>query len=181
MRLTLTVRRGSENREHHLELRPPRGATEKGGLARYTLDSESGEIDWAEVAPGVYSIIVEGRSYEAQVVASSPTPAPGDASRVVTVGTHDFQVTVHDPRRRRGGVRAAGVDGPQDIVAPMPGKIVKVLVSPHQQVAAGAGLLVIEAMKMQNELHATRPGRVEAVYVEEGSGVEAGARLIRLG
>jgi biotin carboxyl carrier protein len=65
-------------------------------------------------------------------------------------------------------------------VAPMPGKIVKILVARRQEVAVGAGLLVIEAMKMQNELRAPRAGRVEEIYVEEGKGVETGAPLVRL-
>jgi biotin carboxyl carrier protein len=180
MKLTLTVRHGSEAREHHLDLNLPRDATAGQGTAAYTLGAEKGEMDWAEVAPGVYSILIGSRSYEAQVIAPSRTRAPGDASHLVTVGTLDFQVTVHDPRRRCGAGSLATADGPQEIRAPMPGKIVRILIPRHQDVAAGAGLLVIEAMKMQNELRAPRAGRVEEIYVEEGKGVEAGARLLRL-
>jgi len=180
MKLTLTVRRGSEAREHHLELNLPRNAAAGRGSAAYTLGAEKGEMDWAEVAPGIYSILIGGRSYEAQVVTTSATRASGDASHLVTVGTLDFQVTVHDPRRRRGGGSLAAADGPQEIRAPMPGKIVRILISRHQEVAAGTGLLVIEAMKMQNELRAPRAGRVEEIYVQEGKGVETGARLLRL-
>jgi pyruvate carboxylase subunit B len=62
----------------------------------------------------------------------------------------------------------------------MPGKIVKTLVSEGQEVKSNQGLLVIEAMKMQNELRAPRAGRVERVYLTEGQGVEAGTRLLRL-
>jgi biotin carboxyl carrier protein len=62
----------------------------------------------------------------------------------------------------------------------MPGKVVKVLVHENQEVMRDQGLLVIEAMKMQNELRAPRPGRVERIYVLEGRGVETGARLLRL-
>jgi pyruvate carboxylase subunit B len=62
----------------------------------------------------------------------------------------------------------------------MPGKIVKVLVTEGQEVSRDQGLLVIEAMKMQNELRAPRAGRIERVYMEEGRGVESGARLVRL-
>jgi biotin carboxyl carrier protein len=180
MKLTLSVGHGSEVREHHLDLNLPHGAATRQGSAAYTLDAQKCEMDWAEVAPGVYSILIGGRSYEAQVVAPSPTGRPGDASHLVTVGTVDFQVAVHDPRRRRGAGPLAGADGPQEIHAPMPGRIVRILISPHQEVAAGAGLLVIEAMKMQNELKAPRAGRVEEICVEEGKGVEAGARLLRL-
>jgi biotin carboxyl carrier protein len=167
-------------REHHLELNLPRAAAANRGTIAYTLGAEKGEMDWVEVAPGVYSILVGSRSYEAQVVTPSPTHAPSEASHLVTVGTLDFQVTVHDPRRRRSLTALAAADGPQEVVAPMPGKIVKILVAPREQVAAGTGLLVIEAMKMQNELRAPRAGRVEEIYVEEGKGVETGARLLRL-
>jgi len=66
-------------------------------------------------------------------------------------------------------------------VAPMPGKIVRILVTEGQEVKRDQGLLVIEAMKMQNELRAPRAGRVERVYMTEGRGVETGARLLRLG
>jgi len=180
MKLTLTLRCGPEVREHHLELDLPHDPAATGGVAAYRFGSHAGAVDWAEVAPGVYSILFNGRSYEAQVVASSLARTPGDASRVVTVGTLDFQVSVHDPRRRRGVTALAAADGPQEVVAPMPGKIVKILVAQHEEVAAGTGLLVIEAMKMQNELRAPRAGRVEEVYVEEGKGVETGTRLLRL-
>ena len=62
----------------------------------------------------------------------------------------------------------------------MPGKIAKVLIAEGQQVSSGDGLLVIEAMKMQNEIRALRSGRVEKIYVSEGAGVETGFRLVRL-
>ena len=62
----------------------------------------------------------------------------------------------------------------------MPGKVVKVLVTEGQQVSPGDGLLVIEAMKMQNEVRASRSGRVEKLHVTEGVGVETGFKLMRL-
>jgi biotin carboxyl carrier protein len=180
MKFTLTIRRGSEARERHLELNLQRRAAAGQGTAAYMLDAQRGEMDWAEVAPGVYSILIGDRSYQAQVVAPLSSGARGEAGHLVTVGTLDFQVTVHDPRRRRGASSLAAANGPQEIHAPMPGKIVKILIARHQEVAAGAGLLVMEAMKMQNELRAPRAGRVEEIYVEEGKGVEAAARLLRL-
>ena len=66
------------------------------------------------------------------------------------------------------------------MLAPMPGKIVRVLVESDQEVKQDQGLVVIEAMKMQNELRAPRGGRITAVHVKEGIGIEAGARLLRL-
>jgi biotin carboxyl carrier protein len=98
----------------------------------------------------------------------------------VSVGTRNYVVLVRDPRRRRHAEMATNLEGPQEILAPMPGKIVKVLVEESQEVTQGAGLLVIEAMKMQNELRAPRSGRVERIYVQEATGVETGSKLIRL-
>jgi biotin carboxyl carrier protein len=89
-------------------------------------------------------------------------------------------VEIRDPRRWRRDGAGVREEGPQEIVAPMPGKIVKVLVSENQEVAREQGLLVIEAMKMQNEIRAARAGRVERIYAQEGTGVEVGFRLLRL-
>ncbi len=177
MKLDLTLQHGSHASEHEIEFAaPPDGAA--GSLA-FLLDQERHEADWAQVAPGVYSILIGGRSYEARVTAQ-PGNAAGETLRAVTVGTRHYRVEVHDPRRRRGASRTAASDGPQEIRAPMPGKIVKILVSENQEVAQGTGLLVIEAMKMQNELRAPRSGRVERIHISEGMGVETGAHLVRL-
>ena len=179
MKLVITLQHGSRLSEHQLELRTPQ-ATATGGPLVYLLDQEAGEVDWAEVAPGVYSILIGGRSYEAQVT-SQPGEAPRrEARRVVMVGTQHYRVEIQDPRHRRTASAAAPANGPQEILAPMPGKIVKILVAEHQEVSQGAGLLVIEAMKMQNELRAPRAGRVEKIYVTQGKGVETGSRLVRL-
>ncbi|OFW43660.1 MAG: hypothetical protein A3J29_14350 [Acidobacteria bacterium RIFCSPLOWO2_12_FULL_67_14b] len=79
-------------------------------------------------------------------------------------------------QRREGGSAAAA--GPQRVVAPMPGKIVRVLVKAGDEVKARQGLVVVEAMKMENELRAARDGRVRDVAVAEGQSVEAGAVLV---
>jgi len=149
-------------------------------LLRFYSDGKPLVADGEEISPGVYSILIDGRSYDTQV-----SKRAGDAEGylspyVVTVGLRHYLVEIRDPRRwRRDG---AGVQekGPQEIVAPMPGKIIKVLVSENQEVVRNQGLLVIEAMKMQNEIRAPRAGRVERIYAQEETGVEAGVRLLRL-
>src|SRR5262249_9746534 len=94
-------------------------------------------------------------------------------------GTHHFIAEVIDPRawrgRRQGGVEA---EGRQQITAPMPGKIVRVLVKAGDQVESGQGLLVVEAMKMQNEIRSPKSGTVERVLAVEGQAVNAGEPLI---
>ncbi len=177
-KLEVTIRADSESREHRLELVAGNNLTERdSGRLRLLIDGEAAEVDWAEITPGVFSVILGGRSYEAAVTRSGDADGPA----VVTVGTRQYAIQVQDPRLRRHGSPGVGLEGPQEIRAPMPGRIVKVLVSENDQVGLGDGLVVIEAMKMQNELRAPRPGRVEKIYVAEGSGVEAGLRLLRLG
>jgi biotin carboxyl carrier protein len=80
-------------------------------------------------------------------------------------------------RQKREGV-AAHAAGPQRVIAPMPGKVVRLLVKPGDHVKARQGLAVVEAMKMENELRAARDGRVREVGVTEGQSVEAGAVLL---
>jgi len=135
--------------------------------------------DWAEITPGVYSILIGGRSYEAHVTAR-PGSSPREASYVVALGSREYVAEVRDPRAWRRSAAAEAGEGPQEIAAPMPGKVVKMLVTEDQEVSRGQALLVIEAMKMQNELHAPRAGRVGKIYTVEGAGVETGEKLLRL-
>ena len=84
------------------------------------------------------------------------------------------------PSRGRHGAGTTG-DGPQRLLAPMPGKVVRVLVQPGDEVVARQGVIVVEAMKMENELRAGRPGVVREVLVVEGASVEAGTPLVVIG
>jgi biotin carboxyl carrier protein len=185
MKLEIRIHSGSKTSDHEFELSAPAsvlpgktGAVSSG--AKIKFDGEILLADGEEITPGVYSILIDGRSYEAQVSKRTGN-AEGDSSPyVVTVGVRHYVVEIGDPRRWRRAGAGVREEGPQEIVAPMPGKIVKVLVSENQEVVRDQGLLVIEAMKMQNEIRAPRAGRVERVYAQEETGVEAGFRLLRL-
>jgi biotin carboxyl carrier protein len=124
--------------------------------------------------PGVYSVLIDGRSYEARV---EETPA----ALVVVIGGRRFEIEARDPRRFSRKRGAAGTDGVQAVAAPMPGKIVRVLVRAGDEVAAGQGLLVVEAMKMQNEMKAARAGKVLSLTASEGATVTAGEVLVTIG
>jgi biotin carboxyl carrier protein len=95
----------------------------------------------------------------------------------VTIGGRRLRVELEDPRRASRKSSGRRTEGPLQVTAPMPGKIVRLLVAPGDEVTAGQGLVVMEAMKMQNELKAARPGRVVAIPVHEGDTVGAGAVL----
>jgi biotin carboxyl carrier protein len=137
-----------------------------------TLDGRRGAADVTEIAPNTYSVLLEGESHEICV-----TPSPGGKLNLQT-GRFEFEAEVVDPRswsgRRHAGVEA---EGRQQIVAPMPGKIVRVLVKPGDRVEVLQGLMVVEAMKMQNEIRSPKNGMIERVQVEEGQTVNAGEVL----
>jgi|SRR5271155_495012 len=145
-----------------------------GERVRYILDGQNVEADALEVEPGIYSILMDGNSFEVRVEASE---GPGSGLRIVT-GNQEFSAEIRDPRqwrRKRGG--AAEAEGRQQVVAPMPGKIVRVLVKAGEAVEVKQGLLVVEAMKMQNEIRSPKSGTVERLLVTEGQTVNSGEIL----
>jgi biotin carboxyl carrier protein len=135
--------------------------------------------------------VVDGRNYQLnlqQTVASyvlrfdgavfdcrvDGQPRPGETVEVF-VGTERFAIMFIDPKRLRGSAEADGIgDGAARIVAPMPGKIVRVLVELGAPIEAGAGVVVVEAMKMQNEMKSPKAGTVTAINVEVGATVNGG-------
>ena len=126
--------------------------------------------DVATPEPGVYSVALDGRIYEARIEEN-----PGGL--VVVIDGFRFAIEARDPRRMARRPGAPGREGVDTVTAPMPGKVVRVLVAPGDAVEAGQGLVVVEAMKMQNEMKAARAGRVAAVPAREGATVAAGEAL----
>ena len=120
--------------------------------------------------PGVYSVLLDGRSYDARI-----EETPGGL--VVVIDGYRFEIEVRDPRRWSRAAAGRGKEGVQNVNAPMPGKVVRVLVAPGDTVESGQGLVVVEAMKMQNEMKAGRRGTVRSVAVKEGATVTAGQVL----
>ena len=157
-----------EGKEYRIEI------TEKGSVFQVKIDGESFEIDVLPVTDSHYSFLIKGRSYEVDI-------SGRDEDCSVLIGGESFDISILDERKLR--LRAAlkpgeAAAGRQHISAPMPGKVVKVLVSPGDTVKTGTGVIVIEAMKMQNELKAKGPGTVKEVRAQEGQGVEGGAVLV---
>ena len=129
--------------------------------------------DAREVEPGVYSVLVNGKSFQVRI-------APERAGFSVDLLGRRFQTEVRDPRNASRNSRTATTTGVQTVSASMPGKVIRVLVEPGQQVEVGQGLIVVEAMKMQNEMKATKPGRVAEVHTKDGSTVAAGDVLVTI-
>jgi biotin carboxyl carrier protein len=126
-----------------------------------------------QVEPGVYSVLLDGASYEIRLIETSQGLS-------AEVGGLRFSVELRDPRDTSRGARASKGPGRQNVAAPMPGKVVRVLVNIGDSVDVGQGLVVVEAMKMQNEMKAARPGRVIEVRASAGDTVGAGDTLVIL-
>ena len=146
-----------------------------GGAGRYrlTIGSEVWEVDGRLTAQGIYSLLVGGVSYVADV-------RDEEGACVVDVGDERYVMRVEEQTRfiirTKGG--AAGGHGAQTLVAPLPGRIVRVAVRPGDRIEKGATLLVIEAMKMENEYRAGASGTVVEVRVEDGLTVNGGDVLV---
>ena len=140
---------------------------------------EAHPIDILEVQPGCYSILMEGESVEVFLdPAKSPDPDSHAYRATVYDGVYEFAVA--DPRRAllAGGGAGAGAGG--TLTSPMPGKVVKLLVAEGETVQEGQTLLILEAMKMQNEYKSPSAGTVAKLYVKEGSTVETATRMVEL-
>ncbi|HYM24183.1 MAG TPA: biotin/lipoyl-containing protein [Vicinamibacterales bacterium] len=152
-----------------------------------TLDGRTFQIDAARIDGHTLSLLVDrvwpsGRSPAGpERAVHDVTVAPGtDGAVIVRVGTTPIPVTVDGRRLRARGAAADAGSGPQRIVAPMPGKVVRVLAAAGDAVKARQPMVVVEAMKMENELRAERDGTVAEVHAREGQLVDAGTLLIVL-
>ena len=143
-----------------------------GGRYALTVEGVRHEIDALTLEHGAVTMILDGASHSVEFEDA------GDEVAVLVKG-QVMRVDVADERRKRLRAAAAGfsVEGKQTILAPMPGKVVKVLVKPGDEVAEGQGLVVVEAMKMENELKSPKAGRVTEVMAKEGQAVEMNAKL----
>jgi biotin carboxyl carrier protein len=134
-----------------------------------TVDGVRHEVDARKLESDFYSLLVDGRSYEVTV----ETRRDGYHVRHGAAG---IVVRLSDPSRAaRAGFATAS--GPERVVSAMPGKVVRVLVGEGDRVEAGQGIAVVEAMKMENEIAASRAGRVASISVRPNDTVEGGAVL----
>jgi biotin carboxyl carrier protein len=150
-----------EGKQHRLDL------SRVDGRWSCHLDGREMEVDAILVRPDVLSIRLGNQAYEVKCESVA-----GETH--LWVGSERFAVEVRDPRSLRGRTRAVDDSGPKKLTAPMPGKIVSVLVSVGDEVTAGAGVMVVEAMKMQNEIKSPKKGTIQKILVSAGAAVNAG-------
>jgi biotin carboxyl carrier protein len=155
----------------------------KGALLHVTLDGHTHVVDARRVSDTALSLLVQNGNGDRPVqsvdaaFASHTAGADFDvhvAGRAIAVQVRQAGAFGRQKKQGGGGPSA----GPQRVTSPMPGKIVRLLVKTGDQVEAKQGLVVVEAMKMENELRAARDGRVREVSVAEGQSVDAGAVLL---
>jgi biotin carboxyl carrier protein len=154
--------------DHHYRLELAR----KDGQWRCTLDGRAVQVDPVLLRHNVLSLIVGGVSYEIKRELT--------ASEIhLWIGSARYRTELRDPRSLHSRHAESGsATGAKKIVAPMPGKVVRVLVKEGMEVQAGQGVVVVEAMKMQNELKSPKQGIVRKGMVAEGANVNAGDVLM---
>jgi biotin carboxyl carrier protein len=152
-----------------------------------TIDGKKYRLDLNR-ADGRWSCRLDGREFEIDAILTRPDVLSlriGDlaydvkSERVANdlhlwVGSTCFAVEVRDPRSLRGRTRAGDDHGPRKITAPMPGKVVRLLVHEGDEVEPGSGVAVVEAMKMQNEIKSPKKGTIQKILVSKGAAVNAG-------
>ena len=149
------------------------------GVSTLIWDGVAQALDIAEVEPGSWSVIMGGNSVDVRLDAAR-NPDPDVQAFRATLYDARYEFALQDPRKAllaaAGGASASG----GTLIAPMPGKVVKLLVKEGDPVIEGQPLLIMEAMKMQNELRASSAGKVFKITVQEGATVETGGTLMIL-
>jgi biotin carboxyl carrier protein len=162
MKLTAEI----DNETHQIDI------SRAGDNVSAEIDGRAYQISARTVRPGLYVLINDGRVFECRVETNHAHRDRVD----VHVGTRSFSVAIADPKRLRAGPGAGAhsTDGAAQIVAPMPGKVVRILVEKGAQVESGESIMVVEAMKMQNEMKSPRAGVVIEIRAIDGATVNAG-------
>ena len=142
-------------------------------LFRVTLGDRDYQVDYLEPQPNLLSLIIDGRSFEVDVDAADDS----DLFEVVIKGDH-FEVEMVEEKKQKLAMKLArGASGRQDLRSPMAGNVRQVLVQPGDRVAAGQVLLILEAMKMENEIKSPIDGIVGSMTARIESAVAAGDPL----
>lgn len=142
-------------------------------IYRVAVDGNGFLVDGRQTAASNYSLIINDRSFEVDV------DVVEDEYRVVVDGRSYFIHLVDERRMRFKGLAPGGpIGGRQEISVPMPGKVIAVLVSRGEKVERDQGLIIVEAMKMENEVRSPAAGTVKEIRVKAGKTVDAGAVLV---
>jgi len=135
---------------------------------RCRLDGREIQVDAVLARPNVLSVLIEGKAYEIKRERTA-------TDLHLWVGGVRYAAELHDPRSLRSRKGGTGNDtGPRKLIAPMPGKVIRILLQEKAGVEPGQGILVMEAMKMQNEIKSPRKGTIQKILATEGANLNAG-------
>jgi biotin carboxyl carrier protein len=158
----MKLQAAAEGEKHEVEI------TRDGDRLTARVDDRDYELDVSEPEPGVLLFKHNGRVYEAFAHGGT-----------VLIGGRSFDISIIDPKRLRGSAIAAGDEhGHAEIKTAMPGKVVRILKAVGDALTKGDGVIVVEAMKMQNEMKSPKDGSVKEIRVSEGDTVGAGDILV---
>ncbi len=153
------------NEKHEIEIR------REGERVSARIDDREYELEASEVEPNVYLLKNENKIYEIFVSPQANQNAPFE----VKIKNRELEITLIDPKRLRGaGASGGGADGIAEIKTAMPGKLVRVLTEVGAEIRQGEPVLVVEAMKMQNEMKSPKDGTIKEIRFSEGATVNAG-------
>ncbi|MEK6631131.1 MAG: biotin/lipoyl-containing protein [Acidobacteriota bacterium] len=152
----------------------------RDGLFRVTVDGETRLIDAAAIDDTTFSLVGIDHGHRSEEVGLGEIGQSGELAVHLSGGVVVARVSSGPGRFGRGAGGTPQTAGRQQVVAPMPGKVVKVLVKEGDSVRVRQGLVVVEAMKMENELRSPKDGRVARVLVDEGTLVESGRPLVEV-
>lgn len=152
--------------------------TSDNGTFRVVVDGRERLVQATRVRPGTWSLLIDGRSYVVDLDRRK-------RGTVALAESTETRLLVEDAKRKRLARAVSGRDASagkgEVIAAPIAGKVVKLLVAPEEEVSAGQGVIVLEAMKMENEISAERGGTVKTIHVQPGASVETHDLLVTLG
>lgn len=144
------------------------------GRYQISIDGRAMEVDAHAISDNTLSLLLD---HQAHNIEYEQNPSGGENLLVRGYVAHVEAVDLRTMRLRKSQATVAGFEGPATITSPMPGKVVAVLIKEGQQVVEGQGLVVVEAMKMENELKAPRAGTIKKLVANQGAPVEGGALL----
>lgn len=153
--------------------------TRINGVTTMTWNGEVVPVDIREVEPHCYSVVIDGKSVDVNIdPMRGPDPDTHSYRATLFDGAYEFQLA--DPMKMLLAAAGGAAGGGGTLTAPMPGKVVKIMVAEGEKVEEGQTLLILEAMKMQNEYKAPVAGVVTKIFIQEGTAVETAAPMVVL-
>lgn len=147
----------------------------EGNVAKFMVDGRTYELDIVQVEQGVYSVLYNGKSYNLELI---PDGSPKKYLVNTLFQSYEAEIVDAETKYKEAIDKQAFGEGSNRIVAPMPGKVVRIPATIGEEVKAGQTVIVISAMKMESEFKASTDGKVKEIFVREGDVVDGNQTLM---